>query len=110
MTDQYRDQETAIPAATDLPDSIRGLQAVVSRKENEKQAALAAQAEAEADAAAARQELAEARALLGSVPEPRIDPNHPPNPRKSYAPLDDPLADLRNASWADFGIEDPRRR
>jgi hypothetical protein len=108
MTDQYRDPETAIPNGNDLTDSIRGLQAVVSRKENERQAALSAQADAEADAAAARRELADARALLDSERNPIMDPNRAP--RRNNPVSTDPLVIYKDAGWSDFGMRTPTKR
>jgi hypothetical protein len=101
MNEHDGTRDAAIPGASDLPDSIRGLQSVVSRKENERQAALTEAAEARADAQQARAELNEARALLETAGgDSYMDPTRAPKQRYVQS---DPLA---NISWGDIGLPD----
>jgi hypothetical protein len=104
VNDQTRDpdESQAISDGNDVTGSLRGLQAVVSRKENERQAAITRAEVAEADAA-------ELRTRLDSMPQPqpRMDAN---NPRRQPPTPPDPMAALKGATWEQFGFEEPRRR
>ena len=82
------DESQAIADATDIDGSIRGLQAVVSRKENERQAALR-------ELETLRAENEELRSRVGPAPDPIIDRNRARPMR--FEP--DPYADLRNVTW-----------
>jgi hypothetical protein len=98
MTDQDRDLSEGIPTAPDQDDPIKGFQRLVSRKESERQAAIAR-------AEAAEAELEELRTRVPPEPEPYIDPNRarpyrpPAPPPTSQGYLDS----LEGLTWGDLG-------